>query len=114
MSEHRCTYDDVRCPVCGHPWGEHTAECSRHDYRPGAEKAVYSLPVLPLGKYYAFRDGSGICRDHSLQNMWNAWWSDGTPLRDEDDEISFFASPEEALAVLVEAGFGPAAGEVAK
>jgi hypothetical protein len=27
-------YDEVKCPICGVNWFEHSPECCRHAYRP--------------------------------------------------------------------------------
>lgn len=36
--DRKSTFDHQRCGTCGLPWESHTKDCSRHAYRPGAEK----------------------------------------------------------------------------
>jgi len=35
---HTGRFDHLRCGTCGRPWDEHTADCTRHQFRP-TEKA---------------------------------------------------------------------------
>lgn len=42
-------YDDVRCPTCGTPYEDHTAECIRHEFRPGPK--VEAPSTVLAGSY---------------------------------------------------------------
>ena len=58
---------------------------------------------------YRFPDGCQVGPSLSVHGKWWATWADKTPLRGDNDETSFFASAEEAMAALAEGGEGPAA-----
>lgn len=58
-------FDHVRCGTCGKPWNDHTADCSRHEFRP-------SDPAECVGKD---RGGSGKCCDRAGE--YNGFGSDG-------------------------------------
>jgi hypothetical protein len=38
------TYDHIRCPICFIPWQEHSPDCPRHNYRPGAQAEATAVP----------------------------------------------------------------------
>lgn len=52
---------------------------------------------------YRFGDGSTITPERDT-SRWNAWWPDGSPLRDEDGCILRFDSPGTAAYALVRGG----------
>lgn len=54
-----------------------------------------------------YPDGSAIYRSLSGRK-WVAHWADRTPLRGDNDERSYFDTPEEAAAALIAGGEGPA------
>jgi hypothetical protein len=72
--------------------------------------AEVKLPAPDVRRVYP--DGAKIWRCQSpLEKKWKACWADGTPLRGDNDEVSFFDSAEEAAAALAEGGEGPAAAD---
>lgn len=54
-----------------------------------------------------YEDGAAIWYSEHAR-MWKARWADGTPLCGDNDEVSYFATCEEAARCLVEGGEGPA------
>lgn len=62
------------------------------------------LPIPNAAGSYVFPDGSKIVKQH---HSWAAYWSNGVPLRGDNDERSYFQTPKDAARCLDEAGEGP-------
>jgi hypothetical protein len=43
------TYDHIRCPIYFISWSEHSPDCPRHDYRPGAKSEAEATTVPDPG-----------------------------------------------------------------
>lgn len=57
-----------------------------------------------------FKDGSGVHQTRHIHQKWTAWWSDQTPLRDDDGLLSLFDSVEAAIAAITAGGEGLLSG----
>lgn len=72
------------------------------------------LPQGPFRwtNYRQFPDGSAIAKADG-SGKFRAWWKDGTPLRSDNDETSYFDTTEEAIVALAEDEQGPNAKPLA-
>lgn len=69
----------------------------------------HSLSIQGAMTMKRFPDGAMVGESSRLRGRWLAWWADGTPLRSDNDETSFFKSEDEAIAALIDGGEGPGA-----
>jgi hypothetical protein len=79
-----------------------------------------TLPWLPLPtpdpkypNHFVYPDGSGIAPAMQA-GKWVAHWANRTPLRSDNDVVSYFDTPEDAAQALYEGNEGPAAPHSAK
>lgn len=58
-------------------------------------------------QYQQFPDGSAVGEAVGVPGKWQGRWCDGTPMRGENDQTSYFPTKEEAIQALVAGGEGP-------
>ena len=66
------------------------------------------LPYPDAQGGYVYPDGCAIWPSCSRRGKWVAHWANRALLRGDNDEKSFFDSPEEAAKALLKGGEGPA------
>lgn len=91
-----------------------------------SQAKTFILPQPDMRGRYRFGDGCIVAHPHTItlnfrtmrgtvdpqsvfnSEKWIACWADGTPLRGDNDEISYFDTAQEAATALSLGGEGPA------
>lgn len=67
---------------------------------------VLTLPTPdPKCGAYFFENGCVIQPAFNVPGKFRAFWPNGVALRGDNDEVSYFDSPEEVLAIFIDAGY---------
>lgn len=66
---------------------------------------VLTLPRPDHNGNYLFKNGCIIQPAFNVPGKFLAYWPYGVALRGDNDELSFFDSPEEVLAIFIDAGY---------